>query len=56
MSLNDVEVRGADLLTVRIRNVEAMGGIWKPVRLVLSDGELTDQQVKAVIELKTAKD
>ena len=29
-----------------------MGGIWKPVHLVLSDQELNDQQVKGVVALK----
>ena len=38
--LADVELRGSDLLAVRIMNGEAMGGIWKPVHLVVSDQEL----------------
>ena len=54
--LSDVKLRGRDLLAVRIRNTSGMGGIWKPVRLILGDQELTQQQVKALIELKTAKD
>ncbi|MAE65109.1 MAG: hypothetical protein CMJ18_12635 [Phycisphaeraceae bacterium] len=54
--LNDAALRGNDLLAVRVRNTEAMGGIWRPVRMVVSDRELTDQQVKAVIELDTAKE
>ena len=55
VSLNDVKLRGDDLLAVRIRNTEGMGGIWKPVDLVLTDQKLTDQQVKALISVKTAK-
>ena len=51
--LKDVTLRGNDLLAVRVVNTEGMGGIWKPVRLVLSDQELTTQQVKALVELKT---
>ena len=56
VSLRDVKLSGDDLLAVRVTNTEGMGGIWKPVRLVLSDQELTKQQVKALIELKAAKD
>jgi hypothetical protein len=48
--LSDVELRGNDLLAVRIMNGEAMGGIWKPVHLVVSDQELNSQQVAAVVE------
>ena len=47
--LADAELRGNDLLAVRILNNEAMGGIWKPVHLVVSDQELNDQQVAAVV-------
>ena len=54
--LTEVEVRGGDLLAVRVLNRGGMGGIWKPVRLILSDQELTKQQIEAAIELKTAKD
>ncbi len=54
--LTEVEVGGKYALTVRVYNSTGMGGIWKPVHLVLSDQELTKQQVKAVIDLKTTKD
>ena len=50
--LNDVKPGGDDRLTVRIRNTEGMGGIWKPVRLVVSDQKLTDQQVKALVVVR----
>ena len=56
VSLNDVKLRGDDLLAVRIRNTEGMGGIWKPVDLVLTDQKLTDQQVKALITVRMAKE
>ena len=56
VSLNDVKLRGDDLLAVRIRNTEGMGGIWRPVDLVLTDQKLTDQQVKALITARTAKE
>ncbi len=54
--LKNLAVRGEDLLAVRVYNAAHMGGIWKPVHLILSDRELTKQQVKAVIDLKTSKD
>ena len=50
--LNDVKLRGNDLLAVRVVNTEGMGGIWKPVRLIVSDQKLNDRQVKALIALK----
>ncbi len=53
--LTDAEVRSSDLLAVRVYNSGGLGGIWKPVRLILSDQELTKQQVNALIELKTGQ-
>ncbi len=50
--LTGVELRGRDPLTVRVYSCMGMGGIWKPVHLVLSDQELNDQQVKGVVALK----
>lgn len=55
VSLADVELRGDDLLAVRVGNTGSMGGIWRPVRMVFSNEELTDRQVKTVIEMKTVK-
>ena len=37
-----------DLLAVRVRNTEAMGGIWKSVHRVITDQKLSDQQVKTL--------
>ena len=53
MSLNKSKLRGDDLLAVRVRNTEGMGGVWKPVHLIVSDQKLNDQQVKALIEATT---
>ena len=50
--LTGVELRGRDPLTVRVYSCMGMGGIWKPVHLIVSDQELNDQQVKAVVALK----
>ena len=55
VSLAGIELSGADLLAVRVYSKEAMAGIWKPVHLIRSDQELTDQQVKALIDLKTER-
>jgi len=49
--LTGAEVRGADPLSVRVRNTGGMGGVWKPVHLVLSGREMTDQQLHALIAL-----
>ena len=56
VSLNDSKLRGDNLLAVRVRNTEGMGGLWKPVRLVVTDQKLSEQQVKALIKVRTAKD
>ncbi|MDP6153191.1 MAG: hypothetical protein QF785_07425 [Phycisphaeraceae bacterium] len=49
--LTGAEVRGRDLLAVRVYSSTGMGGIWKPVHLILSDQPLSDQQVKALVEV-----
>ncbi len=54
--LNDVKLRGNDLLAVRVINRADMGGIWKPVRLIVSDQKLMKQQVEALIAVSGAKD
>jgi len=54
--LNDVKLRGDDPLAVRVRNTEGMGGVWKPVHLIISDEKLSDQQAKALIFLQMAKE
>ncbi len=51
--LNDGAPKGHDALAVRVRNTEGMGGIWKPVRLVVSDQKLSPQQVKALVTVRT---
>ena len=40
---------GKDILTVRVYNSAKMGGIWKPVHLILSNQSLTEQQIPALI-------
>ncbi len=54
--LNDVKLSGDDPLAVRVRNTEGMGGVWKPVHLIISDEKLSDQQAKALIFLQMAKE
>ncbi|MEC8992147.1 MAG: ion transporter [Candidatus Latescibacterota bacterium] len=50
--LNDVALNGDDALVVRIRNTEGMGGIWKPVRLIVSDQLMDERQVKALVTVR----
>lgn len=55
VSLTDMDLHGNDLLAVRIHNSTAMGGIWKPVHLILSDQAMTSRQLHALIKLRKAK-
>ena len=54
--LIETDLQGADLLAVRVYSKEAMAGIWKPVHLIISHQQLTSQQARAVIQLKTKKE
>jgi hypothetical protein len=49
--LTNVILRGSDALAVRVHNSVGMGGIWKPVHLILSDQELNARQLHAMIKL-----
>ncbi len=53
--LGEIELTGNDLMTVRIKNTQDMGGIWRPVRLIVSHEKLTKQQVEALILLKATQ-
>ena len=53
--LAGVELRGKDRLAVRVHNSTGMGGIWKPVHLVLSDQELLSDQLHALMKLRQRK-
>ena len=50
--LMDLNLRGNDLLAVRVHNSNNMGGIWKPVHLILSDQELTNEQLRELLKVK----
>lgn len=50
ISLAEADLRGNDLLTVRVHNSGGMGGIWKPVHLILSDQSLTDVQLRYLVK------
>ena len=56
VSLDGVKLSGKDLLAVRVYNSGGMGGIWKPVHVVLSNQELTEQQLDTIIKQKKTKD
>ena len=48
--LEGVALQGGDLLAVRVFNIGGMGGIWKPVHLILSDEELSERQLQALVK------
>ena len=56
VSLDDVKLRGNDLMAVRTINTEGMGGVWKLVHLILSEQKLSKRQVSALIEVQTKQD
>ena len=56
VELSGMDVSAGDLLTVRVRNSIGMGGIYKPVHLIVSDQELTKQHIEALLKLKAASD
>lgn len=56
VELSRMKVRSSDLLTVRVRNGVGMGGIFRPVHLIVSDQELTKQHIDALLKLKMASD
>ena len=41
-----------NLLAVRVYNSQAMGGIWKPVHLILSDDQLNSEHLAALIKMR----
>ena len=50
--LTGAVLQGGDLLAVRVYNRVSMGGIWKPVHLILSDQELSNEQIHAFMKLR----
>jgi hypothetical protein len=40
---------GPNLLAVRVHNSKAMGGIWKPVRLILSDAAMSEKALNEAV-------
>ncbi len=49
--LAGVALHGTDLLAVRVYNRGGMGGVWKPVHLILCDQALTSEQLDALFHL-----
>ena len=41
-----------NLLAVRVYNSQAMGGLWKPVHLILSDDQLNSEHLAALIKMR----
>ena len=56
VDLSGLDVSSSDLLTVRVRNVGGMGGIYRPVHLIVSDQELTKQHIEALSFSKTSSE
>ena len=56
VSLAGLDLSGGDLLAVRVHNGGDMGGIWKPVHLILSDQELTTQKLHEVLKRRKGSD
>ena len=54
--ITDIQGGGQDLLTVRVANAIGMGGIYRPVHMIVSDQELTEQHIEALLELETAEE
>ena len=52
VSLNDIELKVNNVLAVRVYSVNRPAGILSPVRIVLSDAPLNDNQVNALVELR----
>jgi len=52
VSLNDIELKMNNVLAVRVYSVNRPAGILSPVRIVLSDEPLNDNQVNALVELR----
>ncbi len=50
--LTDEQLRGRDALAVRVLNTGGLGGVWKPVHLIVSDQKLSFDHIKALVESK----
>lgn len=50
VDLSDVELNEPNTLIVRVKNVDGMGGIWKPVQFITSDQSLSYQQIQALVK------
>lgn len=55
VDLADAQLKGADPMAVRVLNRGGMGGIWKPVHLILSAQKLSSEQLGALVKLQTDK-
>ena len=49
---SDFNRNGENWLVVRVRNTSGMGGLWKPVHVVLNDKELSPGQLKKLFKIR----
>jgi len=54
-AVKTVDLKNRNLLAVRVYSREGMGGIWKPVHLILSDEQLSTERLAALIKHRQAK-
>ena len=50
--IETVDLGRKNLLAVRVYNSQAMGGLWKPVHLILSDDQLNSEHLAALIKMR----
>ena len=49
-AIKTVDLHNSNLLAVRVYNSQAMGGLWKPVHLILSDEQLSAEHLAALVK------
>ena len=52
VALTGIQLAGRNDLAVRVSNSTGMGGVWKPVHLVVSAQELSVEQIKALATIR----
>jgi len=51
-AVKTVDLHNNNLLAVRVYNSQSMGGLWKPVHLILSDDQLSNEHLAALIKMR----
>ena len=50
--IETVALKQENVLAVRVYNSQSMGGLWKPVHLILSDEQLSSEHLAALIKMQ----